>query len=229
MGSDSPQISWRLDVTGECPGPDFWTRFELPVFAVGEAPAASPADASAAPAASAARPDPHTLAALGIAYERLPQGGEAWTFRRGRHKGVALLLTAFALCWLLGSIALFRTDAPLLIPVVMAVFDVLFVYFALSLWLTEYHVTLERGLLTLTRRGFLARAPIEIPLQWVRAVRAQRGMQAGNKLYYDLKVETTDGTHTAASTLADYDVAAWLAHHWMASRTALPGQAQSAR
>ena len=40
-------------------------------------------------------------------------------------------------------------------------------------------------------------------------------MQAGNKLYYDLKVETNDRMHTAASSLASYDVANWLAQHWM--------------
>ena len=45
-------------------------------------------------------------------------------------------------------------------------------------------------------------------------MRAKRGMQAGNKLYYDLEVETADGKHTAASSLADYDVASWLAQHW---------------
>ena len=62
----------------------------------------------------------------------------------------------------------------------------------------------------------MARAPVEIPREWIRGVRAKRGMQAGNKLYYDLEVETADGTHTAASSLADYDVASWLARHWMA-------------
>src|SRR5204863_8088882 len=31
---DEPaEIAWRLDVTGECPGPNFCSRFELPVFA----------------------------------------------------------------------------------------------------------------------------------------------------------------------------------------------------
>jgi hypothetical protein len=42
-------ITWRLEVTGACPGPDFWSRFELPVFATGEAPA--PNDTAAAAAA----------------------------------------------------------------------------------------------------------------------------------------------------------------------------------
>jgi hypothetical protein len=92
----------------------------------------------------------------------------------------------------------------------------LFVWWALSLWLTEYRVTLERGLLKLERSGLIPSAPIEIPLQWVRRIHAKRGMQAGNKLYYDVKVETTDGTHTAAGSLADYDVATWLARQWTA-------------
>jgi hypothetical protein len=61
----------------------------------------------------------------------------------------------------------------------------------------------------------MRRAPIEIPREWVRSVQTRRGMQAGNKLYYDLRVETRDGSHTAASSLGDFAVASWLARHWM--------------
>jgi len=41
-------ITWRLEVTGACPGPDFWSRFELPVFAAAEAPAPNDMPAAAA-------------------------------------------------------------------------------------------------------------------------------------------------------------------------------------
>jgi hypothetical protein len=198
------KIVWRLEAAGECPGPDFWTSFELPVFATAETPA--PAALPAAPTLGE-RPEARALAALGIDYERTPQGAEAWTFRRGQHKGTALAISAFAVVWTVASFALFASDAPLLIPIVFTVFDALFVWWALHLWLAEYRVTLHGNVLTLARRGFMARAPIEIPRAWIRNVRAKRGMQAGNKLYYDLIVETTDGKHTAASSLADYDVA----------------------
>jgi hypothetical protein len=196
---------------GECPGPDFWSRFELPVFETAETP--EPAETPAPPAPTE-RPQGPALAALGIDYERTPQGAEAWTFRRGHHKGVATALTLFAAVWSIASVVLFLSDAPLLLPIVFTVFDALILWVVLSLWLTEYRVTLDRGALTLTRRGFMARAPIEIPQQWIRQVRARRGMQAGNKLYYDLEVETAGGKHTAASSLADYEVASWLARHW---------------
>jgi hypothetical protein len=222
---DTPKIEWRLDVTGECAGPDFWSRFELPVFAAGERaayerPASDLAAPPAAAAASAARPDAATLAAHGIVYERLPQGGEAWTFRRGRHKDIAVGVSLLAFLLVAGAAALFVSGAPLFFAIGLAALDAILTYWALSLWLTEYRVTLDRGVLTLARRGFMAKAPVEIPAQWLRSVRAKRGMQAGNKLYYDLEVETTDGTHRAASALASYDVASGLAQYWMAGKRA---------
>jgi hypothetical protein len=222
IGDETPKISWRLDVAGECPGPDFWSRFELPIFAVGAAAASGEPTTATPPAVQ--RPDDGALAALGIAYRRSPEGGEAWTFRRGQHKAVAFGITAFALIWGIATAALLASGAPVFIPIVFSVFDALFVWWALSLWLTEYRVTLERGLLKLERSGLIARAPIEIPLQWVRRIHAKRGMQAGDKLYYDLQVETTDGTHTAAASLADYDVATWLARHWAAGGTGAEAQ-----
>jgi hypothetical protein len=218
---DSPaEIAWRLEVSGVCEGPNFWSRFELPVFATA-ANLHSAESASTPVAAAGEPPDPNTLDALGIQYERLPQGGEAWTFRRGHHKGVATAVTACAAIWTVVSVTLLLVDAPLVLPIVFLLFDALFVWWALSLWLTEYRVTLQHGVLTISRRGLLASAPIEIPLKWIRGVRAKRGMQTGHKLYYDLQVETAEGSHTAASTLADYEVASWLAQHWMAGGATL--------
>ena len=213
------EIAWRLDVTGECAGPDFRSRFELPVFETSAEHRAADT-AAVAVTANGQRPDVAKLDELGIAYERLPHGGEAWTFRRGQHKRVAAAISALAATWTVLTAVLLLVDAPLLLPIVFAAFDVLFVWWALSLWLTEYRVTLERGLLTISRRGFMASAPIEIPLKWIRGVRAKRGMEAGHRLYYDLEVETAEGKHTAASTLEDYEVASWLAQHWMAGGAA---------
>jgi hypothetical protein len=215
------EITWRLEVTGECPGPDFWCRFELPVFDVGEPrDAHDVAQASTEPALE--RPEASRLASLGIVCETTPQGGEAWSFRRAQHKGVATIITIFAVAWIGISAFLWTTDAPLLLPVVFSAFDLLLLWWALSLWFTEYRVTVDAGLLTITRRGLFARAPIEIPRAWVQSIRARRGMQAGNKLYYDLRVETGEGTHTAASSIADYAVATWLASHWMTGGRGLP-------
>ena len=211
-GDESTAIRWYLDVTGECPGPDFWSRFELPVFDVGATraalePAAPTADASE-------RPDRRRLATLGIDYSTLPGGGERWIFKRARNLGAAVGLTLLTGVWTAISAGLFTVDAPVVIPVAFAAFDVVLLWWVSSMWLTEYRVTLERGALTLTKRRFLNSAPVEIPLHWIRSASTKRGMQAGNKLYYDVRIETVEGAYTAASEIDDYNVASWLAGYW---------------
>ncbi len=226
---DGDHIEWRLDASAECPGPDFWMRFEVPVFDAGErghAPTLDEALAAAAPGddsgdtsgadGAAEQPDAGRLAALGIVYERLPQGGESWTFKRAQHKGVAATLTSITAIFGASAVFLFLADAPVILALAFAGFDAIFIWWALHLWFAEYRVTLDDRLLTVARRGVAGAGKVaEIPRQWVKNVRAQRGMQAGNKLYYDLKVETADDTLTAASSVADYTVASWLANHWM--------------
>ncbi len=55
---------------------------------------------------------------------------------------------------------------------------------------------------------------------------ALRGMQAGNKLYYDLRVETHNRRNrTAATSIPDFSVAHWLAEHWMGQREPAAGAA----
>ena len=98
------QDPWRLEVAGECPGPDFSSRFELPVFDTGEAQAADRAPVRRAPRLSTSeRPDTRTLDILGIAYERRADGAETWTFRRGHHKTLAATISLFAAVWTIAS------------------------------------------------------------------------------------------------------------------------------
>lgn len=241
---EEERIVWRLEITGECPGPDFASTFAVPVFRIGaqrKSPVESETPASMRPAPApqdrldspdaeetarraarttaletAPQPDPHRLSQLGILYERLPQGREAWTFRRAQHKGVALGLTALMLAWTGISVGLGFADAPLIFPIVFGLFDVLLVWWTLHLWFAEYRVTLDERNLTIVARGFGGTRTYKIPRRQITRVRARRGMQAGNKLYYDLKVETGDRrSRTAATSVGDYSVAQWLAAHWI--------------
>lgn len=207
-------VVWQLDASAECHGPDVWMRFELPVFDAGErAPALD--SAQAVNDDEAARPDAATLAQLGIVYEQSPSGAESWTFRRAQHRSAAATVTAIAIAFGAVAAGLWIGAAPRIFALAFGGFGALFTWVATDLWLTEYGVTLDRGVLTLTRRGIAgARAPVQIPLQWIKAIRARRGMQAGRQLYYDLRVETADDSLTAATSIADYSVAVWLAQYW---------------
>src|SRR5262249_1943308 len=138
-----------------------------------------------------ARPDARTLAQLGIVYDRLPDGAESWTFRRAQHRAAAATVTAVAIGFGAAAAGLWIGAAPLVCAPAFGAFGALFAWAAAGLWFTEYRVTLAGGLLTLAKRGIAgARAPVEVPLAWIRAIRAQPGMQAGRRLYYDLRIET---------------------------------------
>jgi len=224
VGDGADTIAWRLEASTECAGPDLWLRFELPVFHVGErSPALAPSPTSQGVAEPAQPPDARTLAALGIVYERSARGVETWIFRRARHKSAAAAVTAIAAVFGAAAVGLALSSAPSIFAIAFAGFAVLFAWAAADLWLTEYRVTLDCGVLTVAKRGVAgARAPVQIPVQWIRGIRVRRGMQAGNKLYYDLRVETADDAVTAATSIADYSVATWLASHWSATRLAAP-------
>jgi hypothetical protein len=141
---------------------------------------------------------------------------------------VALGLTAMTARWSAISVGLWWSDAPRLFPIVFSAFDLLLLWWTLDLWLGEYRVTIDDGLLTIARRGPFPGRPTEVPLSIVQAMRTRRGMQAGNKLYCDLQVETADGRQTLARSIGDYDVAMWLAARLMTvvrRAPALPGGA----
>jgi hypothetical protein len=220
---DTDTVLWQLDASAGSTGRDFWLRFELPVFAVADASPDAAAEIEADAAATG--PDAHVLESLGIAYERLPQGGESWTFRRAQHKSTAAAVTAFAMVFGAAALGLWFAKAPAFFALAFACFDALLLWFASDLWFTEYRVTLDRGLLTVAKRGIAgARTPVQIPQAWIRAIRAQRGMQSGHKLYYDLRVETAEDSLTAARSIEDYSVAVWLAKHWQGPAPALSGE-----
>jgi hypothetical protein len=208
---DEPDdIVWQLDASAKCRGPDLWMRFELPVFAGERALDLAPPVAEADE-----RPDVQTLAQLGIVYERLPDGAESWTFRRAQHKSAAAAVTAIAIGFGGAAGGLWLGGAPRIFAVASCAFGALFAWAAAGLWFTEYRVTLAGGLLRAARRDLAgARAPVDIPLAWIRVIRAQRGMQAGRRLYYDLRVETTEDSLIVARSIADYSVATWLAKYW---------------
>jgi hypothetical protein len=163
-----------------------------------------------------AAPELARLAALGVVYQRLPEGTEAWTFRRARHKSIALGLTLAALVWSVICAGLWYASGPWLFRLVFSSFDAIFVAWAWQLWFAEYRVRLDEHTLTIFKRGLFSGRARVIPRREITDVRARRGMQAGNKLYYDVKVETGERRKiTAASGIDDYTVAEWLATHWL--------------
>ena len=205
-------IIWRLELNGECPGPDYASRFDVPVFDTGEATAE---ESGRAEHDRAAAPDADALRKVGILMHRLPNGDQQWVFARGRHKTVAAGLTLFSLIWTGATGALFYADAPVYFPVVFGLFALLMIWWTLTMWFKQYRVRIGSKGLTLAKGIF--GADVAITPDRVKTIRPTRGMQAGNKLYYDLKIETTDDReYIAARSLDDLSLARQIAGHLQA-------------
>jgi hypothetical protein len=217
--SADDEIIWRLEVSGECPGPDYTSRFDVPVFDTGQAAAEESSHTEWSAHEQAAEPDIDSLRKLGILVNRLPDGDQQWIFARARHKGVATGVTLFTLIWTGVTAGLLYSDAPLLFPIAFGLFNLIMIAWTLTMWFKQYRfrvgvtgLTLAKGLLG----GQVAIAPDQ-----VKKIKPSRGMQAGNKLYYDLKIETTDNReYIAARSLDDLSLARQIAGYLRASLAA---------
>jgi len=109
-----------------------------------------------------------------------------------RNWGVALATTLFGAAWTAICVALFYSDAPILLPIVFSLFEVLIVGFALDLWLGKSTVEIEDGVLRF-QGGLLGWGRARrFTAPQVRKIAVKQGMQSGTKLYYLLELETTE-------------------------------------
>ena len=162
-----------------------------------------------------AEPDADALRRLGILVQRMPDGEQQWIFARGRHKKVAAGVTFFSLIWTGATAALFYADAPVYFPIAFGLFALIMIWWTLTMWFKQYRVRIGSKGLTLAKGIF--GTDVAIAPESVKMIRPTRGMQAGNKLYYDLKIETTDDReYVAARSLDDLSLARQIAGYLQA-------------
>jgi hypothetical protein len=198
---DHARTFWRLDVTGACSGPNFWARFEVPVFDRESEHDLADSSPSTASSAAPKSPDARTLGELGIAFERQPGGG-TWILRGGRPTALAVSATVGTVLWTALTAGLLLAGASVIGLTIFGVVAALGIYWTLDLWLTEHRITLDPGKLTLVRRGYHTAQAVVIPRTDVRAFRAVLTTRLGRgRFYYDLCVESAGRSHTAARML----------------------------
>lgn len=212
-GEDN-EIQWRLEVNGVCPGADYAGRFMLPIYTTG-APSPAPPEE---PRDYARVLDPTQLTELGsrgIRVDRLPDGTEQWTFGRARHKGVATAITVFSFVWCGFVGIMFSQGAPVWFAGLFAFFAALLLWGAAYAWLAQQRVTVSH--LGIGLRGGIIPAGRPKQYSWaeIADIKPVKGMSSGNKLYYDLKLETGDRVlPVAARSIDNLKTAEQIAASW---------------
>lgn len=188
---DGNEILWRIDASAECPGADYVASFVVPVYAVG-----TPAVIEPEPAQDYARAlGPGRLEELrlrGIRVDSTPEGAERWTFGRARHKGAAFALTIFALIWSAFVAFIYSRGAPIWFVGIFGAVAVLLLWSTVHTWLSQQRVVVNHLGIALSSGIILAGRLKQYAWAEIADIKPVRGMSAGNKLYYDLKLETGD-------------------------------------
>ena len=202
---------WKVEISAAVLGVDYHAEFEVPVFRTEHSSELAPPPSEVANAP--ARVDvslAERLARGGARVELLPMG-KRFVFPMARYKANVVGLTVFFAVWSAIVYFLWHSDAPRLFPWVFGFFDVLLLFGVLDVWFYSSTIEASPGRLRIAaglfggRRRELSRAEIV-------SVTPKRGMQSGDKLYYQLEVQERDGkTRIAAKRLPDLETAEQLA------------------
>jgi len=209
---DRVYVKWQLEVKAETAGVDFGATFELPVFGMtkADAPSAITADPTARwqPHAGEASPNPTSR----IRVETTAEGRE-FIFPAARNPGVALWLTLFAAIFSAGVWFTIVKHAPILFPIVLGLFDLLFVTLVISAWFSASRVVIAPEGLQRHKSSLLLRSRKTFRREEIRDIKLHIGMTSGTQAFYDLQVVTgAGGEATIASAIASKREAEWLAH-----------------
>lgn len=203
----SGTVTWQLEVAAELPGVDFSTHFDVPVFFTEDSDPELEVELSDA-GGSAMRDPAAELRAAGIVREAASGGGVSYVFKRARAKGAALGLAIFTVIWCGFIWLMLGVGAPIFFPIVFGLFAMLFVVSLFEMLFKETRVEIDDGTLTFTKRLLSSGKRVAFLPEDVVSIKAKRGTQAGNKLYYRIVLKSRDGKkHTLATQLSDQRLA----------------------
>lgn len=133
----------------------------------------------------------------------LPVPKGAATFFGARHKWVAVGVSAFTSVWCGFIWMMVSLGAPMLFPVVFGLLAAVMVWFVLDLWLPEIRVDVGNGVLAFTKRMLGPGRSKSFARSQITDMRPTPGMQANNKLYYRIALETEGGAEHVIATQLD--------------------------
>jgi hypothetical protein len=176
------QSRWRLTVDAEVPGIDYSASFDVPVFRT---------ELSMARADAPSLPPPEPRAPVDYVTKQTLAGRELY-FGRFRARGMAVFMFFFSLLWTAIVGVLFVVDAPIIITLVFAFFDVLIVGIALDMFFGSTTVLLGRDKVVVRHTLFRTKETV-LRRDEIASAKATMGSQAGGRPYYDVEVRTAGG------------------------------------
>jgi hypothetical protein len=93
-------------------------------------------------------------------------------------------------------------DAPIAFPIFFGFFEILLLFGAVDMWLTRRVIDVNRAELAYSKAIFGPGKQKILPADEIKSIKPNRGMQSGNKLYYQIEVRAGDDKkHTIANQI----------------------------
>jgi hypothetical protein len=197
-------IHWRVEMTGDFPGVDYSTHFELPVY---KTEASSPDVREAVPAPESldqALAGGGPLEGSQIQVTPIPEGGVELFFPAARNKGGARALTIFTAIW--GGVTGFLatgTDAPFMMTAIFGFFEVLLGVAVLTSWFSTLRVRAGQGGLVMKGGLFGLGGEKTLAKHEVDYVEIGVSSQQGSKVFYRLRAHHGYKTTGCGSGIPD--------------------------
>ncbi|HWA28152.1 MAG TPA: hypothetical protein VG734_21050 [Lacunisphaera sp.] len=194
-GSDSDnEIVWRLSAGAAVPGVDFFTQFEVPVFATGDTAAPPETGAPVLPEYRATPLDAAGLLKCGVRRE-----GGAFHFSASHLPGTKIVTGGLQL-GLLGLLGWFvGRDIPLPVWGITLFLGLLLTAVTFSVWFDQHELRIEGADVVITKPRPWGTKVTRVPRAEVAGVQSARSMATGNTQYYRLELVGALGVNPAAA------------------------------
>ncbi|AOE50541.1 DUF3592 domain-containing protein [Kangiella sediminilitoris] len=199
----SDKIEWIFRAERKQPGVDLKLDYEVPAFNVAHREAIEPAEEDlfmSSSKQSSSGSGNGTMAGdwtrLGIV-ESVNNWGTSYTFPAFRHKGAALSTVLFGLIFSAIGIGSYFGDASIIFLIMFCLFGFVIFYFGLKFMLYKSEVTVGSGALHVANGMLGTGSKTKISRSEVADITSSTNMSVGNKSYYNVQAELTNGKKVA--------------------------------
>lgn len=205
-------ISWNLTVGGAIPGLDFTSTFEVPVFRTPQSAPSQTEEKLRKDMVRSHQSDWSPSADSGISVQRTSAGGSEFVMAAGRNPAAAAGLGIFAAIWTGILVLVTLGGAPILVSIVLGIFDLIFLAVVVQFMFTESRIVVEEGHVSVRWYVFGLMFGKRVPCAEIEHVRLKVGAQAGNTIFHSIALVKKGGSSlTAGGLIRNKRQADWFA------------------
>ncbi|GAB4317967.1 MAG: hypothetical protein Kow0059_11170 [Candidatus Sumerlaeia bacterium] len=184
-------VIWRLEASAEVPGVNYAALFEVPVFVTAESDAPETQEQIQQTTSEVLTEGPP--ASLSVHISPTAAGGTQFYWKPARRPIVAFLMTVVTILIGAGLWLSIVKKAPIVAPLVISVFLLVFVLIVITMWTSSSRLVIEGGRVRVLNKWAGLGSWKEFAAGDVAGVFYESGSQVGTQAYYYITLKLQNG------------------------------------